>query len=74
MTTKITGVNRIGRNIWKLCREQQLSYYALARNAGLPLTTLLHIIDGSSRNPGIYTMERICEELGVSLTDIMRED
>ncbi len=66
--------NRIGRNIRKYCAQQQLSYYALARNAGLPLTTVLHIVDGSSRNPGVYTLVKICGQLGVSLADILREE
>ncbi len=73
MAIKITEENRIGRNIRKYCAERELSYYALARRAGIPLTTLLHIVDGTSRNPGVYTLEKIGRELGVSLQELMRE-
>lgn len=71
--TDMKEENRIGRNIQSCCMQQGLSYYALARKAGIPLTTLLHILDGTSRNPGVYTLLRICGPLGISLTDLLRE-
>ena len=61
--TDMKEENRIGRNIQSCCMQQGLSYYALARKAGIPLTTLLHILDGTSRNPGVYTLLRICGPL-----------
>ena len=58
-------VNRINT----LCKEKGLSYYALSYRATVPLTTLLHIMDGTSGNPGFSTIVKICDGLGITLTE-----
>lgn len=65
--------NRIGGWVSEACEERNLTYYALARNAGVPLTTLMHIVDGSTRNPGIYTMMRLCNALELPMTELLDE-
>ena len=44
-----------------LCKEQGITYYALSYKSAVPLTTLLHIVNGSTKNPGIFTIHKICE-------------
>lgn len=73
MSIQIANANKVGKNIRRICLEKQMSYYMLAKNAGMPLTTLMHIVDGSSKNPGIYTIERLCDVLHISLIDVMKE-
>ena len=34
-----------------LCKEQGITYYALSYKSAVPLTTLLHIVNGSTKNP-----------------------
>lgn len=53
----------------KLCKEQGISYYTLSYKSTVPLTTLLHIVDGSTQNPGIMTVIKICEGLNISVKD-----
>lgn len=53
----------------KLCKEKGISYYSLAYKSTVPLTTLLHIIDGSTRNPGILTIIKLCDGLEITLKD-----
>lgn len=53
----------------KLCKEKGISYYSLAYKSTVPLTTLLHIIDGSTRNPGIFTIIKLCDGLEITLKD-----
>ena len=53
-----------------LCNEKNCSYYELAYKADVPLTTLLHIMDGSSKNPGIWTIHKICIGLEISLKEL----
>lgn len=60
-----TLINRINM----LCNEKNYSYYTLAYKAGMSLTTLMHIMDGSSKNPGIFTIFKICNGLEVSLME-----
>ena len=53
----------------ELCREQKLTYYTLSYKASIPLSTLMHIINGESKNPGIITIIKVCDGLGISLRD-----
>lgn len=62
--------NRIGETIENICREKSLSYYMLSRNAGVPLTTILHIVDGSTKNPGVYTVLKIYSYLEIPMEDL----
>lgn len=55
--------------IEQLCKAQGLTYYALAYRGTIPLTTLKHIIDGASKNPGAYTIMKICDGLGITLKE-----
>lgn len=65
------GRNVIGENVSCCCREKGMTYYALSEKCGVPLTTILHIVDGSTGNPGIYTMERICRGLDIPLAECL---
>lgn len=58
----------------QLCREKGMSYYALAFRASVPMSSLIHIIDGSSKNPGIYNIMKICDGLGISLADFFQDE
>lgn len=52
-----------------LCKEQGISYYMLAYRSTVPLPTLMHILDFTTRNPGIFTLAKICNGLGITLKD-----
>ena len=53
----------------ELCREKDYSYYTLSYKSSVPLTTLIHIMDGTSKNPRIFTVIKICDGLEISLKD-----
>lgn len=59
----------LANRINDLCKRQGLSYYSLSYKSTVPLTTLLHIVDGSTKNPGILTVIKICEGLNISVRD-----
>lgn len=59
----------INRRIEALCRERDLTIYGLAHQTGVPLTTLTHIMDGTTDNPGIMTIVKICNGLQMTLVD-----
>lgn len=58
----------------KLCKEKGMSYYSLSYKSTVPLTTLLHIVDGTTKNPGIYTIIKICDGLQITLKDFFDTD
>lgn len=53
----------------QLCKEKGLSYYTLSYKATIPMTTLIHIMEGTTQNPGVFTIMKICDGLGVSLKE-----
>lgn len=52
-----------------LCKENRMSYYALAYKSTVPLTTLMHIVDKTTANPGIITISKICDGFGITMKD-----
>lgn len=67
MKEKLNGV--IKNRIAGLCEENELSYYGLSYKSSLPQSTLLHIVDGTSKNPGVYTIMKICDGLGITMKE-----
>lgn len=57
----------VSMRIQQLCAEHGYNINSLARQAGIPPTTLKNIVYGNSRNPGIVTIKLICDGLGISL-------
>lgn len=60
---------RLARRINDLCKQKGISYYVLSYKSAVPLTTLIHIVDGSTKNPGIYTIFKLCDGLGITLKE-----
>ncbi len=52
-----------------LCKERRLSYYALAYKSAVPLTTLMHILDKSTKNPGVLTIGKLCDGFDITLKE-----
>ncbi|MDO4331121.1 MAG: helix-turn-helix transcriptional regulator [Eubacteriales bacterium] len=65
--------NRIGSKLTEVSTKKGWTFYMLSRSSGVPLTTLLHIVDGSTKNPGIYTVMRLCDALELPLEELIGE-
>lgn len=59
----------VSLRIQELCAKHDYNINSLARQAGIPPTTLKNIIYGNSHNPGVVTIKLICDGLGISLYD-----
>ncbi|NCE65092.1 XRE family transcriptional regulator [Pseudoflavonifractor sp. 524-17] len=59
----------VALRIQQLCAIHGYNINSLARQAGIPPSTIKNIIHGSSRNPGIVTIKLLCDGLGISLYD-----
>jgi len=64
----------VAKRINALCKAKGMSYYTLSYKSTVPLTTLLHIVDGSTRNPGIFTIIKICDGFNISLKEFFDSD
>lgn len=55
--------------ITELCRQKNLSGYALSYRAGMPPSTYKSILTGQSKNPGIVNINKIADGLGISIRE-----
>ena len=53
----------------ELRKERSETYYTLSYKSTLPMTTLMNIANGSTKNPGAYTIMKICDGLGITLKE-----
>ena len=60
---------RLAKRIDFLCQKQRISYYTLSYRSAVPMTTLMHIMDGSTKNPGLFTIVKICNGLNMTVKD-----
>ena len=51
----------------QLCGKYNISVNCLANTSGIPPSTLKSILYGRSRNPGIVTLKKLCDGLGITL-------
>lgn len=51
-----------------LVEEKSISLYKLAQNAGISQSTLSNLINRGN-DPSIFTLKKICEGLGISLSE-----
>lgn len=65
----MTTAECVANRIVSLCTERRLSFHALARLSAVPPTTVKNILNGSSRNPGIVTIKKLCDGLDITLIE-----
>ena len=59
----------LAKRIVFYCEKRKMSYYTLSNRAAVPLTTLMHIVKCSTRNPGVFTLIKICSGLDITITE-----
>lgn len=59
----------LSNRIQYYCKLRRMSYYRLSRLSAVPVSTMQHIINGVTRNPGVFTIAKICSGLNVTMTE-----
>lgn len=52
-----------------LCEEKEISHYKLALKSAIPVTTLDNILKSRTRNPGLFTIVKLCNGLGITMAE-----
>ncbi len=65
----MTAKEAVGRRIMELSSQHDLSINGLANRAGIPPTTIYSMLNGKSKNPGIVTIQKICDGLEISVRE-----
>jgi transcriptional regulator with XRE-family HTH domain len=63
MNTQQTTALRIRQ----LCAEHGLTPNGLANESAVPQATIKSILNGESKNPGVVTIKKLCDGLGITL-------
>ena len=57
------------KRIYELCEERNITPNALSYLAGISQSTVKSIMNGESKNPGIVTLKKICDGLGITIVE-----
>lgn len=65
----MTMKHAVAFRINSLCQERTMTFNTLANLSGVPPTTIYSILHEKSQNPGIITIKKICDGLGLTLIE-----
>ena len=57
------------KRILELCAERRISPNHLAYISAVPTSTVKNILNGNSGNTGIVTIAKLCNGLGITVTE-----
>ena len=64
----------VAERIKELCKERGVSVNTLANQAGIPPSTIYSMLNEKSKNPGVVSINAICDGLGISLRAFFNAD
>lgn len=59
----------ISERILELCRERGITVGKLCSTAGTTASTVHDIVTGETKNPRVYTLKKLCDALGITLSE-----
>ena len=57
----------VAKRILELCEERNMAINALATVSGVSPSTIYSMLNEKSKNPGIVSLKKICDGLGITL-------
>ncbi len=65
----MTSREAVAQRILELCKDKGLAVNALANLAGVTPSTVYSMLNQKSSNPGIVTIQKLCDGMGITLHD-----
>lgn len=59
----------VARRIHALCIEHDISVNSLSNQCGIPPSTIYSMLNAKSQNPGIVTIQKICDGLEITIRE-----
>lgn len=59
----------VARRIQTLCSERNMAINALANRCGIPPSTIYSMLNAKSQNPGVVSIQKICDGLEISVRE-----
>ena len=57
----------VAKRITELCGKKKIAVNALANQAGISPSTVYSMLNEKSQNPGVVSLQKICDGLGITL-------
>ena len=64
----------VAKRILELCRKNGIAVNALANVCGLPPSTVYSMLNQKSKNPGVVSIQKICDGLGISVREFFNSE
>ena len=65
----MTAKQAVAQRILQLCAQREITVNALANSAGLPPSTVYSMLNEKSQNPGVVTLQAVCDGLDITLRE-----
>lgn len=62
---------RISDKLFRIIKEKNVKIYDLAKQSKVHHSAIYRILKGENRNPGIYTVKKLADSLGVSVESLI---
>lgn len=69
----MNGKDAVALRVQELCAQRGIAVNALANQCGVPPTTIYSILSAKSQNPGILTIQKLCDGLDISLREFFND-
>ena len=64
----------VAARILALCDERGIAINALASSSGVAPSTVYSMLNAKSQNPGVVSLQKLCDGLGISLREFFDDD
>lgn len=65
----MTAKEAVSARILELCRERNIAVNALATLSGVSPSTVYSMLNEKSQNPGVVSLQKLCDGLDITLRD-----
>lgn len=65
----MTSKEAVCLRITELCQQRHMAVNELANLSGMPPTTIYSMLNDKSKNPGVVSINKICNGLDISLRE-----
>lgn len=64
----------VAQRIINLCKERNIAVNALGNISGVNPSTIYSMLNSKSRNPGVVSIQKICDGLEISIREFFNDD
>ena len=63
----------VAKRIQALCLERGIAVNTLANECGMPPSTIYSMLNPKSQNPGVVSIQKVCDGLGITLRQFFND-